>query len=39
MGDWLVRDFSVFGIQSQNWMLIAAMIVMAGIGAAWWSQR
>jgi hypothetical protein len=33
----LVEGFSVFGIQVQYWMLIAAGIVAAGVTAAWWT--
>ena len=32
----LVEGFSVFGIQVQYWMLIAAGIVAAGVTAAWY---
>jgi hypothetical protein len=39
MGDWLVRQFTVFGIPGQNWMLIALGIILIGIATAWWSNR
>jgi hypothetical protein len=37
MGDWPVREFTPFGIHShlQNWMLILALIVVAGIVMIW----
>jgi hypothetical protein len=31
MGDWLVRNLTVFGVQGQNWMLIALAIILIGI--------
>jgi hypothetical protein len=32
MGDWLVRDFAIFGVTVQNWMPMAlAMAVVAVI--------
>jgi hypothetical protein len=39
MGDWLVSQFTVFGIPAQNWMLMALAIVLAGIIISWWSYR
>jgi hypothetical protein len=27
MGDWLVGNFMIFGVQAQNWMLIALAII------------
>ena len=31
MGDWLVRQFTVFGVAGQNWMLIALAIISVSI--------
>jgi len=39
MGDWLVSNCSVFGVQGQNWMLIAFAIVLIGIVLLRWSHR
>jgi hypothetical protein len=40
MGDWLIRDFTIFGVTGgQNWMLIALAIVVLSIAASWWSRR
>jgi hypothetical protein len=40
MDDWLIRDFTVFGITGgQNWMLIALAIVLLSIAVSWWSRR
>jgi hypothetical protein len=42
MGDWLVRNFTVFGAPAQNWMLIALAIILIGligIAMAWWPRR
>jgi hypothetical protein len=39
MGDWLIRHFAIFGVQGQNWMLIAFAIILASIVFSWWSNR
>jgi hypothetical protein len=39
MGDWLVERFTVFGVQAQNWMLIAFAIVGIGIALSWRTSR
>jgi hypothetical protein len=39
MGDWLVSHVTIFGIQTQNWMLIALAIIVVGIVFAWSSNR
>jgi hypothetical protein len=39
MGDWLLRNFTVFGIHGQNWMLIAFAIILIWIALSWWSRR
>lgn len=31
MGDWLIGQFSIFGIQFQNWMLVALAIALGAI--------
>ena len=37
VGDWLLKEFMPFGIHSdlQNWMLVAAAIVLVAILWAW----
>jgi hypothetical protein len=37
MGDWLVRDFTIF--PGQNWMLITLAIILIGVVLPWWLQR
>jgi hypothetical protein len=39
MRDWLVRDFTVFGVAGQNWMLIAFAIILVSIVLPWWLHR
>jgi hypothetical protein len=39
MGDWLVGQFTVFGITGQNWMLIALAIIVVSIAISWWSHQ
>jgi hypothetical protein len=39
MGDWLVSHFTIFGVQAQNWMLVALAITAVGIIFAWFSDR
>jgi hypothetical protein len=39
MGDWLVGQFTVFGIHSQNWMPLAAVILLAALVNAWIVER
>jgi hypothetical protein len=31
MGDWLVSHFTIFGVQAQNWMLLALAIIAVAI--------
>ena len=38
MSDWLVRGFTVFGIPTQNWMLIALAVILVSIVFLWWSR-
>jgi hypothetical protein len=33
------RNFMIFGIPVQNWMLIALAVVVVGIAISWWSSR
>jgi hypothetical protein len=35
MGDWLIGQVSIFGIELQNWMLVALAITIAAIVYAW----
>lgn len=35
MADWLIGEFSIFGIQMQNWMPIALAITIVAIVYAW----
>jgi hypothetical protein len=37
MGDWLVQDFTIFGVQ--NWIVIALAIILIGIAIAAWPRR
>jgi hypothetical protein len=39
MVDWLVRDFTIFGVLGQNWMLIEIAIILIGSVLSWWLQR
>jgi hypothetical protein len=39
MGDWLVGQFTIFGFQVQNGMLIARAIIAVAIAFAWLSNR
>ncbi len=41
MLDWLASEFTFFGIHShfQNWMLVAAAIVLVAIFYAWLNER
>jgi LPXTG-motif cell wall-anchored protein len=36
---WFVEEFSFLGIHFQNWMLVAAGIVLVAILAAWLQRR
>jgi hypothetical protein len=38
MGDWLVRHFSIFGVQAQNWMPLALALIAVAIIFAWVSN-
>jgi len=29
--DWLVRDFHVLGVDGQNWMIVMAVTILAGL--------
>jgi hypothetical protein len=39
MGNWLVGQVTIFGFQTQNWMMIALAIIVVWIVFAWWSNR
>jgi hypothetical protein len=39
MGDWLVGDFMIFGVQAQNGMPIALAIILVLIFLFWRSRR
>jgi hypothetical protein len=39
MGNWLVRDFEIFGIMVQNWMPVALAIVGVAVIISWRSNR
>jgi hypothetical protein len=39
MGDWLVSHFTIFGVQAQNWMLVALALIAVAIVFAWLSDR
>jgi hypothetical protein len=39
MSDWPVRHITVFGVPTQNWMLLVLAILLIGIAAALWLQR
>jgi hypothetical protein len=36
MGQWLVRQFIVFGIHGQNWMLAALAIILIAMALSCW---
>jgi hypothetical protein len=37
MGDWLVQDFTIFGVQ--NWIVMGFSIILIGIAIAAWPRR
>jgi hypothetical protein len=39
MGDWLVGQFTIFGFQGQNGMLIALVIIALAVAFSWLSNR
>jgi hypothetical protein len=39
MGQWLVRQFIVFGIPGQNWMLVALAIILTSAAVSCWWNR
>ncbi len=39
LGAWLVDDFSVLGVQLQNWMPVAVAIVVLLAAYEWISRR
>jgi hypothetical protein len=40
MGDWLVRQFTIFGgVPVQNWMLLALAAFSVSIALSWWLNR
>jgi hypothetical protein len=39
MGPWLVRQFIVFGIHGQNWMLVALAIILTSVAVSCWWNR
>jgi hypothetical protein len=38
MGNWLVSHFTIFGVQAQNWMLVALALIAVAIVFAWVSN-
>jgi len=40
LGDWLIGEFSLFGIHFQNWMpLVVALVVIGVICSMWINKR
>jgi hypothetical protein len=39
MGDWLVRDFVIFGVTVQNWMPVALAMAVVAVIISWRSSR
>jgi hypothetical protein len=39
VGQWLVGQFSLFGVPFQNWMAVAALIVLLWIVSLWLGRR
>jgi hypothetical protein len=40
MGDWLVKQFTIFwGASFQNWMVVAVAIILIAIILAWATRR
>jgi hypothetical protein len=39
VGQWLIEEFSIWGVHFQNWMLVALGIALIGILWAWRKQR
>jgi hypothetical protein len=40
MGDWLVRQVTIFGgVPAQNWMLLALAVILISTVFSWWSRR
>jgi hypothetical protein len=39
MGEWLVRDFVIFGVTIQNWMPVALAMAVVAIIISWRSNR
>jgi hypothetical protein len=38
MDQWLVRQFVVFGIHGQNWMLVALAIILIAVALSYWGN-
>ena len=39
MGDWLLGNFGLAGIQFENWVLVVVFIAVVISVAAWWISR
>ena len=39
MREWLIAEFPVFGLPVQNWMAVAAAIVLVSVLFAWLTRR
>jgi hypothetical protein len=37
-GQWLERQFSVSGIQGQNWMRVALAAILTAVGFSFWRK-
>jgi disulfide bond formation protein DsbB len=37
--DWLVADFSVFGLRAQNWMLIIFVFLVLYVFVVWLGRK
>jgi hypothetical protein len=38
MGDWLVTQFTLFGVPLQSWMLLALVVILIGVLLARWKR-
>jgi hypothetical protein len=39
LGDWLISEFSLFGIHFQNWMLLFVIVILAALPCTWWYSK
>jgi hypothetical protein len=39
MDQWLVRQFVVFGIHGQNWMVVALAVILIAVALSCWLNR